>query len=271
MKLNMRMWTLVAGTAAALTVFGGDAEKNGSAAMNPAGYQADRAVTNGVRVLFLGNSITLHGPLAEIGWTNNWGMAASAPERDYAHLVTRGIERRTGRKADVRIRNIADFERGWATWKPAEMLADEIAFRPEFLIVAIGENTGDIGATADGQCGFGRAVEGLLGCFADGNGRLSPTTAVRGVFWANPAKDAAMRAAAEKFGAAFARTDFCDEPGMKAGTALFRHPGVAAHPGDAGMARTAELILGALFPPLNQTNSVSTVRTTSFSGKALFM
>ncbi len=30
------------------------------------------------RVLFLGNSITLHAPKRDIGWTANWGMAASA-------------------------------------------------------------------------------------------------------------------------------------------------------------------------------------------------
>ncbi len=28
------------------------------------------------RILFLGNSLTLHGPKPEIQWTGNWGMAA---------------------------------------------------------------------------------------------------------------------------------------------------------------------------------------------------
>ena len=32
------------------------------------------------RLLIVGNSITRHGPLAEIGWLHDWGMAASAPE-----------------------------------------------------------------------------------------------------------------------------------------------------------------------------------------------
>ena len=48
------------------------------------------------RILFLGNSITLHGPKADIGWTGNWGMAASAEDKDYVHLVSGALARHTG-------------------------------------------------------------------------------------------------------------------------------------------------------------------------------
>ena len=49
----------------------------------------------GVRVLFVGNSITLHGYKPEIGWYGeNYGMAASKKENDYVHIVMREILKR---------------------------------------------------------------------------------------------------------------------------------------------------------------------------------
>ena len=41
----------------------------------------------GKKVMFVGNSITKHGVLPEIGWHWDWGMAASALENDYVHLL----------------------------------------------------------------------------------------------------------------------------------------------------------------------------------------
>ena len=45
------------------------------------------ADNNGLRIMFVGNSITLHGVLKEIGWNNEWGMAASSAENDYVHIL----------------------------------------------------------------------------------------------------------------------------------------------------------------------------------------
>lgn len=45
----------------------------------------------GQRILFLGNSITLHGPKEEIGWPYNHGMSASKPENDYVHKVIEAL------------------------------------------------------------------------------------------------------------------------------------------------------------------------------------
>ena len=46
------------------------------------------------RILFIGNSVTWHGPKEDIGWTGDWGMAASSAEKDYAHLVLSAVRAR---------------------------------------------------------------------------------------------------------------------------------------------------------------------------------
>lgn len=51
---------------------------------------------SGYKVLFLGNSITVHERAPQIGWDHNWGMAASREANDYVHLVLRGLGERYG-------------------------------------------------------------------------------------------------------------------------------------------------------------------------------
>ena len=243
----MRTGSLFVLAAAALALrpcAASDAARNSSEAMNASSYVAESLASEGVRIAFIGNSITLHGPLAPIGWTNSWGMAASEASRDYVHLVTEGIADKTGRKPSVMVRNLAAFEREYKTVAADSLLADVVAFRPEYVVVALGENVPDLSSEAD-RLAYRRAFKELLRPLMPG--RSKPNVVVRGVFWPNAAKDAEMAHVASDLDVTFVRADVADQPGMRA-TGLFAHSGVAAHPGDAGMAEIAARILEGFFP-----------------------
>jgi len=98
------------------------------------------------RILFLGNSITLHGPKPEIGWTGNWGMAASSLNSDYAHLLVAAINKKTGSKLTIdpvsagNIINIADiFERNYASYEPSR-IRKQLDWKADAVILQFGEN-----------------------------------------------------------------------------------------------------------------------------------
>lgn len=222
-----------------------DAVQHHSSEMNPAAYGSAQTSENGVKVLFLGNSITLHSALASIGWSGNWGMAASAAEKDYVHLVAEGIRRETGREVDLRVRNIALLERDYRNVVLADLLKEDADYEPDYLIVAIGENVPNF-ANDDDAAAYRAAVANLLAFFHKGR-QVKARTVVRGCFWPNAAKDKAMAEAASDYAAEFVRCDISGENGMMA-TGLFAHEGVAAHPGDRGMEEIARRILAAFFP-----------------------
>ena len=98
MKKRMLGKSLLTGLAAAFAVIGANCLAGGPAddlqanpvpalGQNAKDQKAFDPAKKGPRVLFVGNSITLHGPRPQIGWTNNWGMAASARDKDYVHLL----------------------------------------------------------------------------------------------------------------------------------------------------------------------------------------
>ena len=64
----------------------------------------------GKRFLAVGNSITRHGVKHDIGWHNDWGMAASNIERDYVHILYRALSERYT-DAVLCITQVATWER----------------------------------------------------------------------------------------------------------------------------------------------------------------
>ncbi len=219
-----------------------DAAKMGASAMNPGkrlGY-VGREDGGGFKVLIYGNSIALHGPKADIGWTNNWGMAASAPEKDFAHLVVAGLEERRGSRADFRIRNLAGLERDYtANLAAVPELAEDVAWGPDYVVIAIGENVANIGeAEAPAYRKFLADLARLFTSLAK-----RPAIVLRSPFWRNVAKAQCTAEAAAEVGAVYVDAGHLGSSDENKAIGLFSHNGVANHPGDLGMRRLADLIL----------------------------
>lgn len=196
------------------------------------------------RILFLGNSITLHGPKADIGWTGNWGMAASSEDKDYVHLVARALERHTGSAPQILVRNIADFERNYATHDVDGSMKELFAFDPDMVVLAIGENVPALG-TEDSKAQFKAGVMSILRCVL---AKRHPLVVVRSCFWADAAKDQVLREACEAAGGVFVDAGPLGRDAENAARSerTFAHDGVAGHPGDKGMKALADAIVKAV-------------------------
>src|SRR6185369_11962400 len=118
------------------------------------------------KVLFLGNSITLHAPAPGIGWTGNWGMAASVEEKDYVHLLTVDIAKAAGAQPRAMVRNLANFERNYETFDLATGLKSELEFGADIVVVALGENVPEP-TTYDARTKFAAAFARLIAAIKD--------------------------------------------------------------------------------------------------------
>ncbi|QDT89275.1 hypothetical protein Pan161_09030 [Gimesia algae] len=198
------------------------------------------------KILFLGNSITLHGPSKKIGWDGNWGMAASSQKKDYVHIVTASLSKSSVVKPKILVKNIATFERQYATYNLKEHLQDAFTFHPDLVILTIGENVPQL-KTAEEQAKFQSSVEQLLKQLQKDH---HPTIIVRSSFWPNKLKDEALRQACQKAGGTFVdiRSLSKEEKNYARSEREFQHAGVAAHPGDQGMQAIADAILKAVQP-----------------------
>ena len=185
------------------------------------------------RLLIVGNSITRHGPLAEIGWPHDWGMAASAPERDYVHLLTS----RLFEKEDlfVMVRQLSEWERHYMDKGVPACYEAERAFAADEIVYRLGENVQPF-ADAEAKARFGAALEDLIAHLNPKGGRVYFTTC----FWKSERVDSEIRRVAQKLQMPLLELGALGEDEENMAIGLFEHRGVAHHPGDLGMQRIAE-------------------------------
>lgn len=223
------------------------------------GLQAGAARTAEVRlnnlkaekILFLGNSITAVPQRNQTIW---WGLSATTPAKDYAHLLAAAIDAKTGghlvmmpttgptkrpdgtvEQCDSNVINIADvFERGYAAYD-ASMISKQLAWNADIVILQFGENIPGATWNADAF------RKGLQKLFADLKERGNPHIFVTGyILGANPAIDEIKRKQCEEDPThrVFVNLDSIGKDAANMGE--------YGHPNDKGMALIADAVFAAV-------------------------
>lgn len=189
----------------------------------------------GVRVLFLGNSITLHGVAAEIGWYSAYGMAASSEDKDYVHILMRMIKEITPDPSFCICQGSA-WERSYKEGNKLHGKYEAASrFGADIIVMRLVENCPF--SDPDGEA-FRRELGGLLD-YLDSEKKAKPVITTG--FWHHPLDGEIERFATEGGYPLVRLGDLGEDDRMKA-VGLFDHEGVAAHPGDLGMQAIAERI-----------------------------
>ena len=189
----------------------------------------------GIKVMFAGNSITLHSVKEEIGWFNEWGMAASKKENDYVHILMDKISDKNP-DASFCICQVAPWEVKHGERKSTYDLYDKAKdFEADIIIARFIENCSrkdcDIETFKKEYCEF------LDYLNSHNNAKIILSTS----FWRHPFDKAIEEVAEERNYPLVILGDLGEQDSMKA-LGLFEHSGVANHPGDEGMKMIAERI-----------------------------
>jgi hypothetical protein len=186
-------------------------------------------------MLVIGDSISHHGPAEKLGWAGAWGMAASAEDKDWVHLLQARIAADQGSPVAVRV----DAEGGGRIAGKLQRLDALSAGRADLVIVQLGENEN----TPELEQGLEAGYEALVAamrkaypaarvlCFAVWTGGSGTST-----------KDQAIRRVCTRQGAEFISLAQVNADRMNRAEADRRwtHPGVNWHPGDRGMQAYAD-------------------------------
>lgn len=190
----------------------------------------------GRRILFAGNSITVHGIRPELGWHWEWGMAASCEENDYVHRVMAAVNAKE-EDAAFCIAQVSRWEVNYAKDYEAAIALHEEArnFDADVIIIRCVENCPrDVYEREQ----FIKSYTAMIDYLNKGNARIILTTS----FWKNIIDDAIIQVGKERGYPVIYLGDLGELDEMKA-IGQFEHKGVANHPNDNGMRQIAARIL----------------------------
>ena len=189
----------------------------------------------GKRVIFMGNSITLHGIKEDIGWFNEWGMAASSRENDFVHLCMKMINEKYP-DAYFCVVQAAGWEREYNEYNVREKYALAGEFNPDVIITRLSENIQVDYLEKNPLVPAMEKFQKFL------SGDSEPKLIVTSNVFNNKLKDGFLKEYAEKNGVEYVyMNDYMEDKENLANE--YEHEGVRIHPGDKGMKFIADRIM----------------------------
>ena len=199
-----------------------------------------QSTAKGPKILFAGNSITLHGEKPDIGWYHNHGMAATDESKDYVHILMKKV-RELHPDSEFCIAQVSEFEQNYLCGtKVLEKYKTAKDFGADIIIMRFIENVprNDFDAHA-----FKKSYTELTEYLC--NTKIAKMIFTTG-FWRHNTGDPVIREIAHYYNMPLVELgDLGEQDDMKA-LGLFEHEGVANHPGDKGMQEIADRIFGAM-------------------------
>ena len=202
-----------------------------------------------ISVLVVGNSITQHAPSESLGWYDNWGMAASAIDKDYYAVLNKMVEEAYPDFSVEFNRSAAyPFEKSVTTSLTADYMqildssigVDIKKFSPDVITFQWGDNVKN--CTRDS---YAYALTQVV----DYCRSVKPDMAIvfSQHFYGSSGDDKclAVEDVAKAKSVSYVKLFPCNTPDNRAGSA-FANSGVAGHPGEKGMKAIAETFFPAV-------------------------
>lgn len=174
------------------------------------------------KVVILGNSITYAPPGPDIGWYGNWGMAATAQDSDYVHLVISKLQTKDPNVV-VKVKNVETFEENPTQYDFDTELKPLKDLKPDLVILCDGD---DVTATADLNA-YEKGYNELINYFKTDNPDVVVLSA--GAVWSNR-----VDAIVQKHTPYVLLSGALAIPGSLS-FGLWTNPGIALHPSNKGM------------------------------------
>lgn len=181
-------------------------------------------------MLVVGDAVSCCAPIPEVGWTHDWGMAATGRDRDYVHRLFAELKKNSpALKLTIDSIMYQDTMTGWVHLVPCSA---------DLIVIQLGENyQGGISLEEYGDA-YGQMIEELC----EGGEK---TVVCLGP-WKNAPLEPVIAQAAANHGAIYLSLQGIRSDPANLAAADGKYPKLGDMPGDLGMKKIAEAVYDAL-------------------------